>query len=376
MKPDFEAEGLLAGLPDDAARAARLELLEDLNGRGVPLDQLRRAVEDSRLVLLPAEIALGGGADGLTGPEVAVRAGVEATVLVELIHALGLPLPAPDERAYDEDDVAAAERAKTLLGTGLPPESFREVTRVIGRAMSQVAGAVQGMIGDAMVDPGADELTVARRFEAAARELGPLMGPALGHAFTRHLREGMRNLVITQGQLAAGNVAGAREVAVCFVDIVGFTKLGEQVPAEELGDLASRLGELAAESVASPARLVKTIGDAAMLVSTAGPDGVIDGALALIESARAEGAGFPPVRAGIAAGPALGRSGDWYGPPVNLASRVTAVARPDSVLVTEEARDRAEAEWRWSFAGSRRLKGIPGAVPLHRARRVNADEQR
>ena len=52
----------------------------------------------------------------------------------------------------------------------------------------------------------------------------------------------------------------------------------------------------------------------------------------------------PLVHAGAARGPVLSRGGDFYGAPVNLASRITDVARPGSVLVTEDVR--AEAEGR------------------------------
>jgi adenylate cyclase len=95
-------------------------------------------------------------------------------------------------------------------------------------------------------------------------------------------------------------------------------------------------------------------------------------ALHLIDAADAEGEDFPQLRAGAALGQALPRAGDWFGRPVNLASRITAVARPSSLLVERELRESVEGPYRWSFAGERRLKGIRGAVPLFRARREDA----
>jgi adenylate cyclase len=76
----------------------------------------------------------------------------------------------------------------------------------------------------------------------------------------------------------------------------------------------------------------------------------------------------------MAAGPALSRAGDWYGRPVNLASRVTAIARPGSVLATRDVRDAASEAYRWSPAGARSLKGVDGPVRLYRARRLAGDE--
>ena len=105
-------------------------------------------------------------------------------------------------------------------------------------------------------------------------------------------------------------------------------------------------------------RLVKTIGDAALLV---GPDAttLLELALELIDAADAEGEDFPQLRVGMAAGAALSRAGDWYGRPVNLASRVTAIARPGSVLATREVRD----------AVRRRLPLVVGRSPLAEGRR-------
>jgi adenylate cyclase len=77
---------------------------------------------------------------------------------------------------------------------------------------------------------------------------------------------------------------------------------------------------------------------------------------------------LPSLRAGIASGAATVRAGDYYGPSVNLASRVTGIARPGSVLCTEEVKAAAEDEFEWSSAGRHKLKGVSGAVPLYRAR--------
>jgi adenylate cyclase len=121
--------------------------------------------------------------------------------------------------------------------------------------------------------------------------------------------------------------------------------------------------------VADPVHFVKTIGDAVMLVS---PDAasLLRAVLELMEAAAA--ADLPQLRAGVAYGLAVTRAGDWYGSPVNLASRVTGAAPPGAVLVAESAR--AEIGdlpgLVWSFAGSRHLRGVHGEVRLFRATRT------
>ena len=110
-------------------------------------------------------------------------------------------------------------------------------------------------------------------------------------------------------------------------------------------------------------RLVKMIGDAAMLVSPE-PEPLIRAGLAL----AANETDLPPLRVGVASGVAILHCGDWLGAPVNLARRVTGVARPGTVLATRAVRDAAAGEFHWSRAGTRRLKGIREPVPLYRVR--------
>jgi adenylate cyclase len=228
--------------------------------------------------------------------------------------------------------------------------------------MLQVAAAARGMLADALFKPGVNEHHIGVAAAAAARELVPRMQPTLAYVFEAHLRELLRSDVIDAADIAAGRTPGAREMSVAFADLVGFTRLGEEIPAEELGDVVGQMESLAAGLVDKPVTFVKTIGDAVMLVSPQ-PDPLIDVALKLVE------AEFPQrIRVGIASGPALERAGDWYGSPVNQASRVTAVARPGSVLTTQSVKHQAERPWTWSFAGERKLKGV-GEVKLSRARR-------
>jgi len=155
--------------------------------------------------------------------------------------------------------------------------------------------------------------------------------------------------------------------------MVGFTRLGAQIEAQELGSLASRLAGLANDVTEAPVRLVKTIGDAAMFVSSE-PGPLVSTALSLLEAV--ERADLPSLRAGVARGPALQRAGDFYGHAVNLASRVTGAARPGAVLCTEDVRDAAPDDFDWSFARKHKLKGMSGAVPLYRARRLEPGDSK
>ena len=361
---EFEAAGLLKGL-EDGAREARLRLLRDLAEDGVSIADMEQALAEGRLALLPVERIL-AGEPRLTPREVAREAGIPVDFFIAMRQAVGIARPDPDDRVCDAQDVSSAQAFALLRAAGFPEESLLDVTRMLGTGLAQAADAMRTVLADLLLQGASDEYEIATRSADAARELLPLMTPLMEHTLRLHMREQTRNQLFWQ----PGGSPNLREVWVAFADMVGFTRLGERVDPHELGGLATRLSDLALETVRPPVRLVKTVGDAAMLVApTAAP--LVETALTLVERAEEEGESFPELRAGLAGGVALSRGGDWYGRPVNLASRVTAVARPGSVLATREVRDAAGADrYSWSRAGRWELKGFRERVPLYRVRRV------
>jgi adenylate cyclase len=366
MSVDWSEEGLLDGLDDEAA-AARADLLDQLREDGVSIDELRNAVAEDRLALLPAEQAFKGGDGRYTREEVAEKSGLSPEVLERHWQALGLPSQPNDAPVFDDRDVEQAKQLKLFIDSELPEEGVLLVSRAIGESMSKVAGTIRELAGSALLHAGDSERDLGLRYAAAARELSPMVGDTLRYVYDLQMREGMRSALVGAAERESGQLPGAENVAVAFADLVGFTKLGEHLPPEEIGGVAGELADMAADIAKAPVRLVKTIGDAAMLVAPE-PEPLIAAMIELVKRADEAREGFPQLRAGVAYGPALGRGGDWYGQPVNVASRVTGVARPGSVLATEEAKERAEDAFQWSFAGKRKLKNVKGERPLYRAR--------
>ena len=366
---DFAAAGLLDGLENERARAERVALIEELLAEGVPLEEIERAAAEERLVFLRVERGLGTAR--YTPREVAELTGIDAEQGLRFRQALGLSRPDLDERVLTDNDVEALRLLKRFEAAGLPEEGLFEVARVLGETLSRVASTVRMLVREAYLSPEISERELSTRYAVLSEHLGPQLGAEMQLIFDMHLRDQLRNDAIGRAELASGRMPGATEVTVAFADLVGFTKLGGRVPAEELGAVAARLLELTTELASPPVRLVKTIGDAAMLVSPE-PGPLLDATLKLVAAADAEGEDFPRLRAGIATGAALHRAGDWYGSPVNLASRITDAARPGSVVVDAATRERSAADdgWRWSSLPPRRLKGIDGSVALFRARRA------
>jgi adenylate cyclase len=365
---DFEAEGLLEGL-DDRERDARRRLLEELAADGVPEDELREAVAEDRLALLPVERVLAGGGGRYTVSEIAAKSGLPREFLDRLWRSLGLALEQDESaRAYTDRDLEAAQRIAALREAGLPGDGILEVARLLGMSMSQLAAANRSLIAETFLREGDTEHDVAKRFAIAAEAFAPLIAESLAYVLNLHLREQIRHDAIGAEEVSAGRLESAQDVTVCFADLVGFTRLGDTLEPDALGSVTGRLGELAADAVAPPVRLVKMIGDAAMLVGPE-PGPVVEAGLKLVEAAEQEGEDFPLLRAGVASGPAIARAGDWYGRPVNIASRVTERARPGSLLATEDVHDALADQYDWSFAGAKRLKGIEREVKLYRCRR-------
>jgi len=370
MTTDFEADGLLHDV-EGGEREARLELLRDLEEQGVSIDELKRAVAEGRLALLPVEQVLAGEGPRYTREEIAEKSELNPDFLLRQWRALGMSEPDDEDKAFTTRDLEAAQRVKQLLDLEIPEDELIQVSRVIGMNMSQLAAASRGLGIRVFSSPGDTELEVGKRFATIVEGLAPLLTPSLEYVLQLHMREQIRHDVFGQTEIGEGS-SGGTEQAIAFADLVGFTKLGERLEPDELSQMTDRLGEMAGDVAGGPVRLVKLIGDAAMLSSN-DPSELLGATIALVRAAADEGDGFPLLRAGVAFGNTVLRAGDFYGRPVNLASRITGVARPDSVLCDEAARKEVGDGdgLKWSNAGARHLKGIDGEVRLFRARQID-----
>jgi adenylate cyclase len=364
---DIEASGLLDGL-EGSARAERAELIAWLLDRGVPVGEIRDTVSP---MLLASRRLVGGDGVYVSARETSEKFGIDLELLQRVQRAMGLPrVDDPDAVVHMRADAEAAATAQRFVDFGLDPDQVVMVVRVLSEGLARAAEVMRYTALAAVLTPGATEREIAERSEALVGRLAPLLGPVIQDLLMLQLRHAMETEAVSATERAEGvPVPGARLVTVAFADLVGFTRLGEAVPPEDLERLAHRLGDLAREVAVAPVRFVKTIGDAVMLVSS-DPVALLAAALDLLD-ATDTGDDFPPLRIGLATGQAVSRAGDWFGSPVNLASRVTGAARPGSILVAESTHEAIgdDERFSWSFAGARHLKGIKGETKLFRARR-------
>jgi adenylate cyclase len=313
------------------------------------------------------------GDDGtyVSAREISERYDVDLELLQRIQRAIGLVrVDDPDAVVHMRADGEAAAHTQRFIELGLNPDQMVLTVRVLADGLSHAAEVMRYTALAAIMRPGATELEIAKASKALVSQIAPMLGPMIQDMLFMHLRHMMQTEVVNAAERAAGQpLPGARQVTVAFADLVGFTRLGEAVSPEELGQLAGRLAHLARDLTAPPVRFIKTIGDAVMLVCP-DPAPLLDVVLKLVDVVDTDD-DFPRLRAGVASGMAVSRAGDWFGSPVNVASRVTNVARPGTVLVADSVWEAVgdTGEFHGSFAGPRRLKGIKGEVRLFRIRR-------
>lgn len=364
---DAEASGLLDGL-EGRARTERAELIPWLLEHGVTVEQIRDSYQP---MLLASRRLLGDDGTLVSAREISERNGIDLDLLQRVQRASGLPrVEDPDVPVHLRIDGEAAAYAQRFIDLGFSPDQIVLVVQVLSEGLTRAADVMRYAALAAVSEPGATELDIAKRSEAQMRDAAPLLGPLITDMLRLQLLHVMETEAVNATERAEGiPLPGAREVTIAFADLVGFTRLGEVVPPEDLEKLSHRLTDLAREVAVSPVRYIKSIGDEVMLVSS-DPAAMLDAVLDLVDATEAV-EDFPRLRTGVATGLAVSRAGDWFGGSVNLAARVTSASRPGAILAAEATREAVtDDRFAWSFAGARRLKGIKDDVKLYRVRRA------
>jgi adenylate cyclase len=291
------------------------------------------AVENARDAL---ERLLLDGPRRYTRLQVAEMSGMAPERTLRLWRALGFPDAADDDPAFTDADIQALDVLSTLIDSGfVGPENEASIARAMGQALSRLADWQTDMLADALTrdaEPGAGRGATAEEAVAAARALLPRLREVQDYVWRRHLAANADRL------LAAVGPGDRRELAVGFADLVGYTSRSRGMGGRELGAMIEDFESTAAEVIARHSgRVVKTVGDGVLFTAGTGVAAVEIG-LQLPEAWEAEDR--PPLRTGVAFGPVLTRLGDIYSPVVNLASRLTSLARPGTVLVDRDLADR------------------------------------
>jgi adenylate cyclase len=364
------------GRPYEPADINRVHLAESLLASGISLGDIRRAVDDGRLSfrfigdLFPEPV---DHVPGTTMGEFAASKGV-AMELVRQVHArLGLAQPNEDD-PIRTDEARYIPLAALALGAGMDDAALAHFSRVMGQNLRRLADAQVHFFGTSVIDPmiagGLPPLKAWELSAAMGREMRPLFGELLLWVYERHQETYiLDNIIELMEEALRGEVAGgrsrARDQAIAFLDLSGFTRLTEERGDEVAAELAATLADLVQDaSLPHGGQPVKLLGDGVMFHFPRAASAVRC-ALELVERAPAEG--LPPAHVGVSSGPVVFRDGDYFGRTVNIAARVADRAGPHQVLVTEDVVRAVGDEATFVAVGTFELKGVAEPLTLHRA---------
>ena len=305
-------------------------------------EEIDRAVEDDVLDLLVVDRMLVPSEVRFTQGEVAARTDIPLDVAKRFWRALGFLDVDEDDAAFTDMDIEAVHLFQSMVAMGLVDlDSAVQMARVIGSSMARIAEAETAPGSTPILMGTGDSVLDADSFARQAGTSIPAMARLLEYVWRRHLQAATRRAMLHRTR---GSDEGIRPVmAVGFADMVGFTMLSQHLGDDELAAVVARFEELAHDTVvALGGRVVKMIGDEVMFVVPSATGAAHIG-LSLAEAYAGDDL-LSDVRVALAVGPVLVKDGDFYGPVVNLASRLVGVAHPGTVLISDEFRQALEAE--------------------------------
>lgn len=322
-------------------------------------DLTDESADDSTLIETgDLERYLLGARRTLTRGQVAEKAGVPLELAEELWSQLGFPHASDDDVAFTRHDVKALKRTAELVSLGiLEPDSQAALVRTWGRSFARLAEwQVSLLAGIAQADEAPD-----KRLEEMISAVLPNVGKLQDYVWRRHLVSAAQRLLPQVDSSATESL-----LAVGFTDIVGYTSRSKNLTESELVDLVDLFeDEVTRHVVELGGHVIKTIGDE-VLYAADDPAAAVEVALRVTERGE-DDEEFPRVRGGVAYGAVTSRLGDVFGPTVNIASRLTSVARPGTVLIDRGAFDALTREPSGPDAGADEDEDTPLAKVIDRA---------
>jgi adenylate cyclase len=365
-----------------AADAPKVRLATACEQAGLPMAGIAAAIRAGRLSFAFLEAAVYRRwrvRSGRTYRQVSQETGVPLELLGSALEAIGFARMAPDE-PMREDELEVVPLLQLGVASGFLDQAWS--TR-LGRGYAEglrLMATVERELWVArflapMLASGADRQAAMERAAQRAVDLNftPLLDRALLAAYRRQQELAWVEQLVEDIEAALDDtgVLGrpGRVPAMCFLDLVGYTRLTEERGDQAAAALAGRLALLVDRSAREHGGVpVKWLGDGVM-VHFREPAGAVLAALGLV--AELPAAGLPPAHVGVAAGPVVVQGGDYFGRTVNLAARIASRAGPGQVLVSQSVAESAPpAGVALVELGELRLKGFARPVRLLEARRA------
>lgn len=369
--------------PDDPNAEERLALLRYLSDRGASIDQMVDAHARGSLPAVAGDLVVRRG-ELVPATQVAARSGVSLDRVLRVLVAAGIPAePDTEVPARAIDLMAAFEQGAALMGD----EPILAFTRVLGAAAIQIAEAAVALfnteLGPGTEREGRDEVTRAQLSESATMAFAAVPEVLAQMVFDQFERA-VRRAIVLRGwgqetgispsdcddMLSAG--ANAEHVALGFVDLVGSTAWAQGLSLRDQSLALARFESAAwSSAVLRGGRVVKMIGDEVFFAAPTADAACRIGSDAI--RAAAEDEVLPPARGVVGFGYASPREGDYFGPLVNLLSRMEKIGSPNDLIVTEEvAKELKPDDWFVEALAPIELRGIEGPVQAFRAEQISA----
>ncbi len=328
-----------AGLyhPSSPRAAERLALLEYLSARGATIEQMTEAAAAGALPAVAGDLVRVSQPGMLTVEELAQRIGAPTDMVRRVLLAAGLQVEQDTKvPEYLDALISAFVQGVALMGEN----AILAFTRVIGAAATNIAEAAVALfyteLGPGSGRAGRDELARAQMAERANLAF-TVVPEALSRVLRAQFDRAAHRAVLVRGWPGEETHAPESEViALGFVDLVGSTAWAAALNLRDQSLALSRFESVAwSSAVLAGGRVIKMIGDEAFFSAPS-----VDAACAVatqIVAAVAEDPVLPPARGAVGRGVATAREGDYFGPVVNLISRLVKVAAPGAVVVTADA---------------------------------------
>jgi adenylate cyclase len=272
-----------------------------------------------------------GGRPNLTVDDIVADGKVSLDLARRLWRALGFP-DARGARAFTAADSRAIQLLTSLVDDKqLDTDTAIKLTRAVGHTMARLADWQVATLSEYIEDLEQTGRGTGSRLDTGLevlRAVEPSFEELLLYAWRRHLAAAVGRI---EALGAEDSDLHTLVVTVGFADLVSFTQVANGIDGARLAGLVEDFESACADVVtAGGGRVIKTLGDSVLFIA-GGPRQGVDIACDIVERIGGDSA-MPDVHVGIATGSVVMRLGDVFGSPVNLASRLTGIARRNRVI--------------------------------------------
>lgn len=293
---------------------------------------------DSGFTRQELEQAILGQTPNLTDDALALAAGVPLEQARRLWRALGFP-DLGEEAAFTDGDLQALSTVIGAVDKGaIDFETAVRLTRAVGQTMTKLADWQVATLSARVEQLEAGEEATGSRIGSALRlteQVGIPFEKLLVYSWRRHLAAAVARV---EALGAKDSDLHTIQVTVGFADLVSFTALSNQMSEDRIGSMVEIFESRCADVVAARSgRVIKTLGDSVLFVS-GDPVRAMDIGLSIVDVIGRDSR-LPDVRIGLSTGSVIMQLGDVFGPPVNMAARLTGVARRNRVITDPATAD-------------------------------------